>query len=32
LLYPPFYKEQAFFFITIPILFGFALFPDWFFQ
>lgn len=32
LLYPPFYKERTVFFLTIPILFGYALFPEWFFQ
>ncbi len=32
LLYPPFYKERVVFFLTIPILFGYALFPEWFFQ
>lgn len=32
LLYPPFYKEKTLFFLTIPILFGYALFPEWFFQ
>lgn len=32
LLYPPFYKERTVFFLTIPILVGYALFPEWFFQ
>lgn len=32
LLYPPFYKERTVFFLTIPILIGYALFPEWFFQ
>ncbi|PCH53668.1 MAG: flippase [Flavobacteriaceae bacterium] len=31
-LYPPFYKERLVFFLTIPILFGYTLFPEWFFQ
>lgn len=31
-LYPPFYREKTVFFLTIPILFGYALFPEWFFQ
>lgn len=32
LLYPPFYKERAVFFLTMPMLLGYALFPEWFFQ
>lgn len=32
LLYPPFYKERLVFFLTMPILVGHALFPEWFFQ
>lgn len=32
LLYPPFYKERLIFFLTMPILLGYALFPEWFFQ
>lgn len=32
LLIPIFYKNKEIFFFTIPILIGYALFPDWFFQ
>ncbi len=32
MLYPPFYKERTVFFLTIPLLLGYSLFPDWFFQ
>ena len=31
-LYPPFYKERLVFFLTMPILLGYTLFPEWFFQ
>ena len=30
--YSPFYKEKIIFFLTIPMLLGYALFPEWFFQ
>ena len=32
LLYPPFYEERKVFFLTMPLLLGYALFPEWFFQ
>lgn len=32
LIYPPFFKERIVFFLTIPALLGYALFPEWFFQ
>lgn len=32
LSYSPFYKERLVFFLTIPILLGHSLFPEWFFQ
>ncbi|WP_298245923.1 oligosaccharide flippase family protein [uncultured Christiangramia sp.] len=31
-LYPPFWNERAVFLLTMPLLFGYALFPEWFFQ
>lgn len=31
-LYPPFYKESTVFFLSIPMLFGYTIFPEWFFQ
>lgn len=31
-LYTPFYKERTVFYLTIPLLLGYALFPEWFFQ
>lgn len=31
-LYPPFFKERLVFFLTILMLFGYAIFPEWFFQ
>ncbi|HPE83731.1 MAG TPA: oligosaccharide flippase family protein [Aequorivita sp.] len=32
LLYPPFYEERMVFFLTMPLLIGYGLFPEWFFQ
>jgi PST family polysaccharide transporter len=32
LFYPPFYAERTVFFFTLPLLLGYALFPEWFFQ
>ncbi len=32
LLYPPFYEERTVFFLTMPLLLGYGLFPEWFFQ
>lgn len=32
MLYPPFYEERRVFFLTMPILLGYSLFPEWFFQ
>jgi PST family polysaccharide transporter len=32
LFYPPFYQERTVFFLTLPMLLGYALFPEWFFQ
>ncbi|HEU4788945.1 MAG TPA: oligosaccharide flippase family protein [Flavobacterium sp.] len=32
IVYPPFYKEKIVFFLTVPMLLGYALFPEWFFQ
>lgn len=32
LLYPPFYEERTVFFLTMPLLLGYSLFPEWFFQ
>jgi len=32
LLYPPFYKEKEVFIYTALMLFGYMLFPEWFFQ
>lgn len=32
LLYEPFYKERLIFFLTMPMLFGYVIFPEWFFQ
>ena len=32
LLYPPFYKARLLFFLTVPMLIGNTIFPDWFFQ
>jgi len=31
-LYPPFRDEKLVFFLTMPLLLGYALFPEWFFQ
>lgn len=31
-LYPPFREEKLVFFLTMPLLLGYALFPEWFFQ
>lgn len=31
-LYEPFYEERLVFFLTLLILFGHAVFPEWFFQ
>ena len=31
-LYPPFWNERLIFFLSMPFLLGYALFPDWFFQ
>jgi len=31
-LYKPFYEEKTVFFLTIPMLLGYTVFPDWFFQ
>ncbi|MBZ0327460.1 MAG: oligosaccharide flippase family protein [Altibacter sp.] len=31
-LYPPFYDEKVVFFLSILLLFGHSLFPEWFFQ
>lgn len=31
-LYPPFRDEKLVFFLTMPLLLGHALFPEWFFQ
>jgi PST family polysaccharide transporter len=31
-LYPPFREEIVVFLLTLPILFGYVLFPEWFFQ
>ena len=31
LLYPPFYKARLLFFLTVPMLIGNTIFPDWFF-
>ena len=30
--YPPFYEDKLIYILTVPILLGQALFPDWFFQ
>jgi len=30
--YPEFYEERLVFFLTAPMLFGYVLFPEWFFQ
>lgn len=32
LLYPPFYEERLVFFLSMFILFGYSIFPEWFFQ
>ena len=32
MLYPPFYEERRVFFLTMPLLIGYGLFPEWFFQ
>lgn len=32
LVYPPFYKERLVFFLTMPMLLGYTLFPEWYFQ
>ena len=32
LLYPPFFEERTVFFLTMPLLLGYSLFPEWFFQ
>lgn len=32
LAYPPFYEEKTVFFYTALMLFGYMLFPEWFFQ
>ncbi|WP_395090563.1 oligosaccharide flippase family protein [Vaginella massiliensis] len=32
LAYPPFYEEKTVFFCTALMLFGYMLFPEWFFQ
>lgn len=32
LLYPPFYAERTVFFLSMPLLLGYGLFPEWFFQ
>jgi PST family polysaccharide transporter len=32
LFYPPFYAERTVFFLTLPMLLGYAFFPEWFFQ
>lgn len=32
LTYPPFYKEKLVFFLTLPMLLGNTIFPEWFFQ
>lgn len=31
-MYPPFYQERLVFLLYIPMLIGYAIFPDWFFQ
>ncbi len=31
-IYPPFYDERKIFFISTLMLFGYVLFPEWFFQ
>src|SRR5690606_20461175 len=31
-LYPPFYEERTVFFLTMLLLVGYALFPEWYFQ
>ena len=31
-LYPPFWENKLIFFLSMPLLLGHALFPDWFFQ
>lgn len=31
-LYPPFREEKLIFFLSMPLLLGYALFPEWFFQ
>lgn len=32
LLYPPFYEERRIFFLSMPLLLGYGIFPEWFFQ
>lgn len=32
LVYPPFREEMLVFFLSMPLLLGYALFPEWFFQ
>lgn len=32
ILYPPFYEERTVFFLTMLLLLGYALFPEWYFQ
>lgn len=32
LLYPPFYKEKTIYFLSMLMLIGYTLFPEWFFQ
>lgn len=32
LLYPPFYEERTVFFLTMLLLVGYTLFPEWYFQ
>lgn len=31
-VYPPFYEERKVFLLTMPLLLGYSLFPEWFFQ
>lgn len=32
ILYPPFYKEREVFFLSMMLLVGYSLFPEWYFQ
>ena len=32
LIYPPFRQDKLIFFLSMPLLLGYALFPEWFFQ